>query len=73
MQGQVMAAILDFMGMQLSDHSKNPPNRFPVPMNLGVEPKIMSLAHNPTARIVMTILMIFNDRRVVVAILYFYV
>ena len=37
-----MAAILDFM--DISDHSKNLPNRFIVPLNLGVEPKIMSLA-----------------------------
>ena len=43
-QDQEMVAILDFMGMCLSDHSKASPNRFHVPINLGVEPNIMSPA-----------------------------
>ena len=62
-----MAAILNSMGTQLSDHSKNHPNRFIVHVHLGIEPKIMSLAQ------IFTKLWSFNDiGKVVAAILLHY-
>ena len=42
--GHEMAVILNFKACicQITPKSKGPPNRFLVPMNLGVDPKIMS-------------------------------
>ena len=49
------------MVMKWSNHINNPSSRFLVPINLGVEPKIMYLAHY------------YDIARLVAAILYLYV